>query len=57
MGEERRALLVLLHGVRTVDRSCLLRASVNQQLAGSREGRQREREKGCTGSEMQHAEH
>lgn len=43
-GEERRVLFVLLHGLRAVERTCLLRACVNQQLAGPREERGRERE-------------
>ncbi len=56
-GDERRALFVLLHRMRVVERTCLLRACVNQQLAGPREERERQREgeRGCPGREMEHA--
>ena len=54
-GEER--LFVLLHRMREVERTCLLRACVNQQLAGPREDREtdREGERGCPGRVMEHA--
>lgn len=42
-GEEGRVLFVLLHRLRAVERTCLLRACVNQQLAGPRKERGRER--------------
>lgn len=55
--EERRVLFVLLHGLRAVERTCLLRACVNQQLAGPREERgmdgERGRGRGCPGREME----
>lgn len=45
-GEERRALFILLHRLRAVEHTCLLRACANQQLAGPREERERGGERG-----------